>query len=157
MGNNTNFYNVKDVSLVITSNVPGATNFDAVQSGVEEGSQIGIDGPTDLVTLKEDFTGKYAEFSTKNSRKHTITLSAMKGTPLSVYLSTILEAQRAGTLAVQINAAYKHPLDYFVRNFTGLIQGYPKETIQGELNSLEFTLIGVANTVADLSKKTGLI
>lgn len=154
---NEKFYNVKDVALVFTTNVPGAFSFDATKTGVAEDATITIEGPTDQVTLKEDLTGKYAEFSQKNSRKTTITISAMRGTPLHRYMSLIYEAQINGIIDVNINAAYKHPLDFFVKNFVGRITGYPRESIQGELETLEYQLVGVADSVQDIIAKNTLL
>jgi hypothetical protein len=157
MVNYTNFYNVKDVSLAIVTNVPSAENFDAVQSGVDENSQISFEGATDQISLKEDFTGQFADFSQKNSRRTAITITAMRGTPLHHKLSLIYEAQKARAYDVDLRATYKHPLDFNVKQFKGYITGYPRETIQGETDVLEYSLLGVANNLVDMAKKNSLL
>ena len=140
------FYNVKNVDLILGSNASGYASFDAIQGGMDDESQMGWTPVTDQATSKEDITGNYGFIAIKNSKKCDVSIICLPGTPLCDFLFGIWHAQRELDLDVSLNASFKHPLIKKAYQWQGVIVNEPAVTVQGELDPIEFTLMGFAES-----------
>lgn len=149
---NNLFYNIRKARIILSSNFPGFSAFDALNGGLEEDASVMINYATDQVERKTDVTGENTQYSFKNNKSCDLEFSALHGFSLHKWVDQLWDLKESSSIPIELNGSFYDPTLNKSFVWSGSIKERPSTQLQGTLQAVKITLIGTAQPVPNLSQ-----
>ncbi len=142
------FFNIKECKLILNTNVPGYTSFDALQNGgLDSEATIDIKFASDTVTRKQDAVSGYTQYSRKNDKSCDLEIGAIQNGPFHKWIDGLQDIIDNSGISVEMTGSLFNPSMGKNIYWSGTLNGRPPVQWQGDLPTIKAMLIGTASIV----------